>query len=76
MTWVGTPAPMVSASAISTGPASAQRRAMSITRSGATSPSNGQPKAADTVMPALTPARPAARAMSSHAAIDSSVPTP
>ena len=75
-TCVGTPTPMVSASAISNGRASATRRATSTTRSTATSPSNGQPNAAETVTWARIPACSADRAMSSHAAMDSSVETP
>ena len=43
---------------------------------GATSPSNGQPNAAEIVTCARTPAARAARAMSSHAATDSAVVAP
>ena len=48
VTCVGTPTPIVSASAISNGRASATRCAISTTRSIGTSPSNGQPNAAET----------------------------
>jgi hypothetical protein len=71
-----TPTPMVSASAISKGPTSATRLAISTTRATGTSPSNGQPNAADTVTCGRIPACFAAAAISSQAAIDWSVVTP
>jgi hypothetical protein len=52
----GTATPIVSARATSSAPAATARRAMSTTRSVATSPSNGQPKLAAIVTDAIRPA--------------------
>ena len=48
-TWRGTPTPIVSARITSSAPAAAIRCACSITSPGSTWPSNGQPKATETV---------------------------
>ncbi len=76
VTCAGTPTPIVSASAISKGRASATILASSTTRSTGTSPSNGQPNAADTVTCARIPACCAAAAICSQAFTDSSLDTP
>ena len=55
-TWLGTPTPIVSASWISSAPASARRPTCSITTPESTSPSNGQPKATLSVTTAWSPA--------------------
>ena len=75
-TWFGAPTPIVSAIAISNGAAWATLSATSSTFAGATSPSNGQPNAAETVTCGLMPAAWAAAAISSQALMDSSVVTP
>ncbi len=73
----GTATPIVSASATSSTPASTHWRTMSVTRSGRTSPSNGQPNAApDGQRHAAGPASRAAPAMPAVAAIASAVVIP
>jgi hypothetical protein len=57
VTCAGTATPIVSASEISNGCASATRFAISTTRETGTSPSNGQPNAAEIVTWARIPAR-------------------
>ena len=66
----------MSASATSFTPASAHWRTMSVTRSGRTSPSNGQPNAAPTVSVTRRPASRAAAAMPAEARIASAVVIP
>ena len=72
----GTATPIVSASATSFTPASAHWRTMSVTRSGRTSPSNGQPNAAPTVSVTRRPASRAAAAMPAVARTASAVVIP
>jgi hypothetical protein len=72
----GTPTPIVSASATSSGWAWTHRASTSATRSGTTSPSNGQPNAAAMVTVVRSPAVRARSAIRVHAAIASSVLTP
>ncbi len=71
-TCAGTPTPIVSASAISRGRASAARFAISTTRWVATLPSNGQPNAVAMVICPLRPAPRASATISIAAASDSS----
>jgi len=72
----GTPTPIVSASATSSGCACTHWRSTAATRSGATSPSNGQPNAAAIVTVVRSPAWVARTAIRSHAAIAPAVLTP
>ena len=67
---------MVSAKATSTGPAAAAVRAISTTRCGSTSPSNGQPKAVDMVICARRPRARARRTTSQHIASEASEVAP
>ena len=71
-TWVGTPTPMVSASASSSGSVPASSATIPSTRSASTRPSYGQPHTADTVTAVLIPAARAASLMLRHRCSDSS----
>ena len=75
-TCAGTPTPMVSPNAISSGSAWTHRSSTAATRSAGTAPSNGQPKAADNVRVRRRPAIWARWAIRSQAPMASSTLTP